>query len=236
VAPDLRGRVAVVTGANRGIGFEVCRQLGSLGMTVVLGSRDAALGDAAAGTLRDEGLDVVAHQLDVTDQQSVDALAGWLEANRGRLDVLINNAGVMPNKNRVLEASLDEVEAMWQVNLVGSWRTTKALVPLMERGGWGRIVNVSSQAGSVANANAVATAYRVSKASLNVFSKALAEDLKPRGILVNAVCPGWVASDMGGPEATRSLSEGATSILWAVLLEDDGPTGGFYQNGKPLPW
>ena len=234
--PNLKGRVAVVTGANRGIGFEVCRQLGRLGVRVVLGSRNVARGAEAEAALRSEGLDVIAHQLEVTDQQSVDAFAAWLEAEYGQLDVLINNAGIMPNKKRVLEATLDEVEAMWQVNLIGVWRTTLALLPLMQRGGWGRIVNVSSEAGSIARVNAVATAYRVSKAALNVFTKSLAEELRPQGILANAVCPGWVASDMGGPEATRTLEQGAASILWAVTLADDGPSGGFYQDGKTLPW
>jgi NAD(P)-dependent dehydrogenase (short-subunit alcohol dehydrogenase family) len=236
VAIDLKGRVAVVTGANRGIGFEVCRQLGRLGARVVLGSRDTALGAKAEATLRSEGLDVTAHQLEVTDQQSVDALAAWLEAEYGRLDVLVNNAGIMPNKDRVLEASLDDLEAMWQVNLVGVWRTTKALLPLMQRGGWRRIVNVSSEAGSLTRTNAVATAYRVSKTALNTFTRSLADELRPQGILANAVCPGWVASDMGGPEATRTLEHGAASILWAITLDDDGPSGGFYQDGKPLPW
>jgi NAD(P)-dependent dehydrogenase (short-subunit alcohol dehydrogenase family) len=236
VAIDLKGRVAVVTGANRGIGFEVCRQLGRLGARVVLGSRDTALGAKAEATLRSEGLDVTSRQLEVTDPQSVDALAASLEAEYRRLDVLVNNAGIMPNKDRVLEASLDDLEAMWQVNLVGAWRTTKALLPLMQRGGWGRIVNVSSEAGSLTRTNAVATAYRVSKTALNAFTRSLADELRLQGILANAVCPGWVASDMGGPEATRTLEQGAASILWAITMDDDGPSGGFYQDGKPLPW
>jgi len=221
--PDLKGRITVVTGANRGIGFEVCRQLGRLGLRVVLCSRDVSRGTEAAARLRSEDLDVVSHQLEVTDQQSVDAFAAWLDSEYGRLDVLVNNAGIMPNKKRVLEATLEEVEAMWQVNLIGVWRTTLALLPLLQRGGWGRIVNVSSEAGSLARVNAVATAYRVSKTALNVFTKSLAEELLPRGILANAVCPGWVASDMGGPEATRTLEQGAASILWAVTLDDGGP-------------
>jgi NAD(P)-dependent dehydrogenase (short-subunit alcohol dehydrogenase family) len=232
----LAGRVAVVTGANRGIGFETCRQLALFGARVVLGSRDVTKGVTAQETLRSEGLDVTAHQLDVTSPTSVDALATWLKAEYGQLDILVNNAGIMPNKKRVLEASLEEVEEMWQVNLVGAWRTTLALLPLMQAGGWGRIVNVSSQAGSLATTNAVATAYRVSKTALNTFTKSLAEELRPQGILANAVCPGWVASDMGGPEATRTLEQGAASILWAVALPDEGPSGGFFQDGKPLPW
>ena len=233
---DLAGRIALVTGANRGIGFAVCRRLGQEGATVVLASRDEARGDEAAGKLRYEGLDVVARQLDVTDQASVDAAATWLEATYGRLDVLVNNAGIMPNKARVLEATLEDAEAMWQVNVLGPWRACQAFLPLMLPGGWGRIVNVSSEAGRFDRINAVATAYRVSKAALNAYTKSLASELHPRGILVNAVCPGWVASDMGGPEAARTLEQGAESIFWAIALDDDGPTGGFFQDGKPMPW
>jgi NAD(P)-dependent dehydrogenase (short-subunit alcohol dehydrogenase family) len=233
---NLSGRIAVVTGANRGIGFEVCRQLGQLGARVIRGSRDASLGEAAAARLSAEGLDVVCCRLDVTDQQSVDTLATWLETTHGRLDVLVNNAGIMSNWKTFTAATLDELEAMWQVNLVGAWRATQSLLPLMRRGGWGRIVNVSSEAGSLHRTNSGAAAYRITKAALNSFTRSLADEVRSQGILVNSVCPGWVASDMGGPAAPRSLEQGAASILWAVTLDDSGPTGGFYQDGKPIPW
>jgi NAD(P)-dependent dehydrogenase (short-subunit alcohol dehydrogenase family) len=236
VAADLKGKVAVVTGANRGIGFVLCRLLAQEGMIVVLGSRDEQRGAAAEATLRAEGLDVVAQQLEVTDQASVDAFTAWLDGAYGRLDVLVNNAGIMPNKNPVLEATLEEAEVMWQVNALGPWRVCNALLPLMLRGGWGRIVNVSSEAGSMQRTNAIATAYRVSKTALNTYTKSLAAGLTSRGVLVNAVCPGWVATDMGGPDATGTVEQGARSVLWAVTLDDDGPSGGFFQNGKPLPW
>ncbi len=236
MAADLKGRVALVTGANRGIGFAVCRRLGQEGMTVILGSRDESRGEEAAGSLRTEGLDVISRQLDVTDQASVDATAAWLGASYGRLDVLVNNAGIMPNKDSVLDATLEDAEAMWQVNALAPWRVCRAFVPLMLRGGWGRIVNVSSEAGRFDRINAVATAYRVSKAALNAYTKSLAAELHSKGVLVNAVCPGWVASDMGGPEASRTLEQGAESIFWAIALDDDGPAGGFYQDGKPMSW
>jgi len=236
VAADLKGRVALVTGANRGIGFALCRRLGQEGMTVVLASRDQSRGEEAAAKLCEEGLNVVARQLDVTDHASVDAAARWLEATYGRLDVLVNNAGIMPNKASVLEATLEDAEAMWQVNALAPWRVCRGFVPLMLQGEWGRIVNVSSEAGRFDRINAVATAYRVSKAALNAYTKSLASELHPKGVLVNAVCPGWVASDMGGPDASRSLEQGSDSIFWAIALEDDGPTGGFYQDGKPMPW
>jgi NAD(P)-dependent dehydrogenase (short-subunit alcohol dehydrogenase family) len=236
MAPDLKGRVALVTGANRGIGFAVSRRLAQEGMRVILGSRDPDRGRNAAARLRAEGLEVVALQLDVTGQASVDAAAAWTDATYGRLDVLVNNAGIMPNKAPVLEATLEDAEAMWQVNALAPWRMCRALVPLMQRGGWGRIVNVSSEAGRFDRINAVATAYRVSKAALNAYTKSLAAALQDESILVNAICPGWVASDMGGADATRTLEQGAGSVFWGVNLDDDGPTGGYFQDGTPMPW
>jgi NAD(P)-dependent dehydrogenase (short-subunit alcohol dehydrogenase family) len=236
MAAELRGKVALVTGANRGIGLAVCRRLGVEGVRVVLGSRDPQRGEVAAQALRAEGFDVTACRLEVTDQESVDAAAAWLEATYGRLDVLVNNAGIMPNKASALEATLEDAEAMWQVNTLAPWRVCRAFVPLMLRGGWGRIVNVSSESGRFDRINAVATAYRVSKTALNAYTKSLAAELKPRGVLVNAVCPGWVASDMGGPTATGTLEEGGESIFWAIALDDSGPTGGFFQDGRPMPW
>jgi NAD(P)-dependent dehydrogenase (short-subunit alcohol dehydrogenase family) len=148
----------------------------------------------------------------------------------------VNNAGIMPNKAPVLEATLEDAEAMWQVNALAPWRMCRALVPLMQRGGWGRIVNVSSEAGRFDRINAVATAYRVSKAALNAYTKSLAAALQDESILVNAICPGWVASDMGGADATRTLEQGAGSVFWGVNLDDDGPTGGYFQDGTPMPW
>jgi NAD(P)-dependent dehydrogenase (short-subunit alcohol dehydrogenase family) len=233
---DLAGRVAVVTGANRGIGFETCRQLGRLGARVVLGSRDAKRGAEAEAVLRAEGLDVSCRQLDVTDQSSVDALVEWLTSTLGRVDILVNNAAIMPNEKRFREVTLDEAQAVWQVNVLGAWRTALALSPLMRRNGWGRIVNVSSQSGSLAGMSSSAATYRVSKTALNALTRVMAADLRSSGILVNAVCPGWVASDMGGAGAPRSLAEGAASVVWAVTLPDDGPTGGFYRDGQTLPW
>jgi NAD(P)-dependent dehydrogenase (short-subunit alcohol dehydrogenase family) len=233
---DLTGRVAIVTGANRGIGLEVCRVLGRHGARVVLAARDAEQGAEAATRLQTEGLDVVSRPLDVTRQDTIDALVEWLEAQHGKLDILVNNAGIMPNKKNVLEAPMDDVEGMWQVNTLGPWRVSLALLPLMQRNRWGRIVNVSSEAGSMQRMTGVAAAYRVSKAALNAFTRCLAAQLRMDGVLVNAVCPGWVRSDMGGPDAARSLEEGAASVMWAVTLDDDGPSGGYFQDGKPLPW
>jgi NAD(P)-dependent dehydrogenase (short-subunit alcohol dehydrogenase family) len=228
-------RVAVVSGANRGIGLAVAEGLARRGMTVVAGTRDPEAGQLATEPLRAEGLDVQPHQLDVTDQASVDRLVDWVDARLGRADVLVNNAGIYPG-GRAAELDLAVAEAAWQVNALGAWRLAASLVPLMRRGRWGRIVNVSSQAGSLASMTGFMPAYNVSKAALNAVTRVLADDLRGSGILVNAVCPGWVATDMGGRGAPRTPAQGAASVLWAVDLPDGGATGGFFRDGRPLPW
>ena len=228
-------RVAVVSGANRGIGLAVAEGLARRGMTVVAGTRDPEAGHLATEPLRAEGLDVHPHQLDVTDQASVDRLVDWVDARLGRADVVVNNAGIYPG-GRAAELDLAVAEAAWQVNALGAWRLAASLVPLMRRGRWGRIVNVSSQAGSLASMTGFMPAYNVSKAALNAITRVLADDLRGSGILVNAVCPGWVATDMGGRGAPRTPAQGAASVLWAVDLPDGGATGGFFRDGRPLPW
>jgi NAD(P)-dependent dehydrogenase (short-subunit alcohol dehydrogenase family) len=228
-------RVAVVSGANRGIGLAVAEGLARRGMTVVAGTRDPEAGRLATEPLRAEGLDVRPHQLDVTDQASVDRLVDWVDARLGRADVVVNNAGIYPG-GRAAELDLAVAEAAWQANALGAWRLAGSLVPLMRRGRWGRIVNVSSQAGSLASMTGFMPAYNVSKAALNAITRVLADDLRGSGILVNAVCPGWVATDMGGRGAPRTPAQGAASVLWAVDLPDGGATGGFFRDGRPLPW
>ena len=223
--------VAVVSGANRGIGFQVARELGQSGMTVLLGARDAQRGEAAAAQLAGEGLDVRAVELDVTDQTSVDALGAGLE----RVDVLVNNAGILPH-GLASELDPEVADGAWQTNALGAWRLALAVIPLMREQGWGRIVNVSSGAGSLAGMTTYEPPYSVSKAAMNAITRVLAADLQGTGILVNSVDPGWVRTDMGGANATRSPEEGAAIVLWAVRLPDDGPTGGFFLDGEPVPW
>ncbi len=225
--------VAVVTGANRGIGLELVRQLAGRGWTVVLGARDAARGEAAA---RGVAGDVVVRELDVASDASVAGLGAWLRDAHGRVDVLVNNAGIHYDTwQRALDADLGVVREALEVNAVGAWRTAQALAPLMGRGG--RIVNVSSGAGSFGETGGAggAPAYAVSKAALDMLTVKLAAELRGRGVLVNAVCPGWVATDMGGAGG-RPVADGAASVLWAVDLPDDGPTGGFFRDGRRIPW
>jgi NAD(P)-dependent dehydrogenase (short-subunit alcohol dehydrogenase family) len=229
-------RIAVVTGGNRGIGREVARQLGERGFTVVLGSRDPVAGERAAAELAREGLAVHAHRLDVTDPATVHALAWDLAGRYGRLDVLVNNAaGHYDTWQRAAAADLAVVSAAWDINVMGPWRMCVGLLALLRRGEHPRIVNVSSEAGSLASMGEGPPAYSVSKAALNALTRLLAAELRPEGILVNAVCPGWVATAMG-TGAGRPVRDGAASVLWAVDLPDGGPTGGFFRDGEPLPW
>ncbi len=228
-------RIAVVTGGNRGIGREIVRQLGDRGFTVILGSRDPVAGARAAAELAGDGLAVRAQRIDVTDTGTVETLAWHLADRYGRLDVLVNNAAIHYDTwQRASTADLAIVAEAWDANLMGPWRMCLALLALLRRGRHPRIVNVSSEAGSLASMGGT-PAYSVTKAALNALTRVLAAELRPDGILVNAVCPGWVATDMGGPGG-RPVEAGAASVLWAVDLPDDGPTGGFFRDGQPLPW
>ncbi len=227
---------ALVTGGNRGIGLEVCRQLAGQGLVVALGARDHQNGERAAAQLATEGLQVRFQQLDVADQQSIDAAKDALDAEWGRLDVLVNNAAILYDTwQRALNADVDQVHQALETNTIGPWRMAQAFVLLLRRSQHGRIVNVSSEAGSLASMGSGTPAYNVSKTALNAVTRMLAADLRGTGILVNAVCPGWVATDMGGAGG-RPVRDGAASVMWAVTLPDDGPTGGFFRDGKPLPW
>ena len=228
------GAVAVVTGANRGIGTEVVRQLAERGYTAVLGSRDRGKGERAAGDLPLDN--VIAAELDVSDARSVAAFAEWLTAEHGRCDVLVNNAAVdYDTDQRAIGADLARVREDLETNLFGAWRTTQALLPLLRRSAHPRIVNVSSGAGTLQDMGGGAPAYKVSKVSINALTRMLAAELRGDGVLVNSICPGWVATDMGGGGG-RPVSDGAAGIVWAATLPDDGPTGGFFRDGRPVAW
>jgi NAD(P)-dependent dehydrogenase (short-subunit alcohol dehydrogenase family) len=227
-------RVVLVTGANRGIGHELARQLALRGDVVVLTARDLGKAEQAAALPGQQR--VLARRLDVTDPASIQQVAADLERRYGRLDVLVNNAAIHYDSwQQASTADLQVVREALEVNLLGAWQTALTLLPLLRRSGHGRVVNVSSEAGSLAAMGGGTPAYTVSKAALNVLTRMLASDLRRDRILVNAVCPGWVATDMGGPGG-RPVAEGAASVLWAVDLPDDGPTGGFYRDGRPIPW
>jgi NAD(P)-dependent dehydrogenase (short-subunit alcohol dehydrogenase family) len=203
---------------------------------VVLGSRDLDRGRRAAEGLAATTGRVLPFQLDVADVGSVRRLADDVASELGGADVLVNNAAILYDTwARGVDADLDEVHEALEVNLFGAWRMAEALIPLLRRSEHGRIVNVSSQGGSLATMSGGAPAYSISKAALNALTRVLAAELRGDGILVNSICPGWVATDMGGPGG-RPVEEGAASVVWGALLPDDGPTGGFFRDGRPLPW
>jgi NAD(P)-dependent dehydrogenase (short-subunit alcohol dehydrogenase family) len=215
-----------VTGANRGIGLEVARQLAGDGFSVVLGSRDLDRGRDAAQGIGE------ARQLDVADADSVAAFAASLD----RLDVLVNNAaGFYDTWESGVEADLATVREAFETNVIGAWRVTQACLPLLRESDHARIVNVSSGAGALTDMGGGSPAYRVSKTALNALTRILGSELRRDGILVNSVCPGWVATDMGGPGG-RPVEEGAASVMWAVRLPEGGPTGGFFRDGRQLDW
>ena len=229
-------RIALITGANRGIGFEVCRQLASQGFLVLVGARDAAKAEAAARKLENAG-SVEPLVLDVADATSIEKAEETVSSRYGYLDVLVNNAGINYDTWETAEnADIDgTVQETISTNLLGPWRVSKAFLPLLRKSQAARIVNVSSEAGSLARMGAGPPAYQVTKAGLNALTRTLSGELRNTGILVNAVCPGWVATDMGG-SGGRPVADGAAGVVWAATLPASGPTGGFFQDGKPLPW
>jgi NAD(P)-dependent dehydrogenase (short-subunit alcohol dehydrogenase family) len=227
-------RLALVSGGNRGIGLEVCRQLVERSYSVVMGSRDEEQGRTAAARLPDG---VIVRQLDVADPESVDRLSRSIEEEFGRLDILVNNAAISNDEGqRGVDADLDRVKESLEANLLGAWRLCEMAIPLMRRNGYGRIVNVSTGLAALEDMGGGSPGYRVSKTALNAVTRILASELRGSGILVNAVNPGWVQTDMGGSGATRSVEEGAEALVWAATLPNSGPTGGFFRDRRPVPW
>jgi len=228
-------RVALVSGGNRGIGREVARQLAARDYAVVIGSRDLAKGEKVA---RELGENVTARQLDVTDEESIVHCVASIAEDPGRLDVLVNNAGVTGGgwSTSALDVDLDEVRKTLETNLFGAWRLTEEVLPLMRKNRYGRIVNISSGMGQLSDMGGHSPAYRVSKTGLNVLTRMLTAELSDENILVNSVCPGWVRTDMGTQAARRSVEEGADTPVWLATLPDDGPRGGFFRDREPIPW
>jgi len=229
-------RIALVTGANRGIGREVSRQLARRGLRVILTARNAPAGQDAADALAREGLPVVFCPLDVADAASVDAAKGWVEERFGRLDVLINNAAVyLDEQSNIFNVPIADFTTTLDVNLYGPLYLCRAFVPGMRRRGYGRVVNVSSESGQLSTMGGYTPAYAISKAALNALTRVVAAEAGT-SVKVNAACPGWVRTDMGGAHATRSVAEGAAGLVWLATLPDSGPTGGFFRDGRPLDW
>ena len=235
-------KIALVSGSNRGLGLETCRQLAAQGLTVFLTSRNQKEGKAESEKLREAGHDVRYYPLDVANPESIQALAGHIRSETGRLDILVNNAGIFPDtfpgrtggSNSVFDTDPNIIRSAMETNTYGPLMMCQRLIPLME--GYGRVVNVSSGMGQLSEMNGCCPGYRLSKTSLNALTRIFAEELADTGIKVNSVCPGWVRTDMGGQEADISPEEGADGIVWLATLPDDGPTGGFFRYREPIPW
>lgn len=231
-------RVAVVTGGNKGIGFEICRQLAGRGLRIILTSRDVAKGQAAQQKLSENGADVVYHRLDVDSDDSVAELARYVETEQGRVDVLVNNAGIMIDESGVgvLGTSLETFRRTLETNCFGALRMCQAIVPIMQRGHYGRIVNLSSGLGQLDEMGDGTAAYRTSKTALNSLTRMVAKAVSGQDVLVNSMCPGWVRTDMGGSNAARAVETGAETAIWLAMLPHGGPSGGFFRDKAAIPW
>ena len=241
---DIQERVAVVTGGNRGIGLEICRQLADKGFVVVLTSRDEKKGLAACQQFEKEELPVRYCQLDVDHASSIEQFSRFMEKEFGRCDVLVNNAGIFLDRSgkkdtevsSVFDVSADILRKTMETNVYGPLLLSQALVPLMKKYKHGRIINLSSGLGQLSDMTGGYTGYRLSKTALNALTRILSAELKSANILVNSMCPGWVRTEMGGANATRSVEEGADTAVWLAMLPDDGPTGKFFRDRKEIPW
>ncbi|WP_314000810.1 SDR family NAD(P)-dependent oxidoreductase [uncultured Paenibacillus sp.] len=236
--PKLQDKqAALVTGANRGIGYELVKQLAEMGFKVILASRDPKKGSEAAQRLADSGLDVSFVDMDVTDQESIRQAAMTVTETAPRLDVLINNAGVYLDGNaKLLTMDPAILERTMSTNFFGVYHVMRSFMPLMEKRGYGRIINVSSEYGAM---NAMSSpgvgAYKISKLAMNALTRLAAAEVRG-DIKIYAVDPGWVSSDMGGPSAPRTPKRAAELILELVKMGSEGPRGGFFRNGKPIDW
>lgn len=228
--------ITLVTGGNRGIGLEVCRQLTERGHIVIMTARDQRKARAALEVLGGSEGELIPRQLDVTDPDSIESCRAYIENTFGRLDVLVNNAAILYDTfQQVLNVDFATVEDALTTNTLGPWRVTQSFLPLLRQSKHARVVNVSSGSGELASMTGGAPAYSISKLALNGLTLMMANALRSEGILVNAVCPGWVATDMGG-SGGRPVADGASGIVWAATLPDDGPTGGFFRDGKAIAW
>lgn len=239
-------KIALITGANKGIGLETTRQLGRLGITVVLGARSSSLGEAAAAKLKSAGLAASSVQLDVADAASIAAAAALIEKQFGRLDILVNNAGVLSYDQEGVASTvpMSTLRNTFEVNFFGMVAVTQAMLPLLRKSAAGRIVNLTSILGSIAEHadpnspifNSKFLAYDASKASVNMFTNHLAHELRGTSIKVNAAHPGWVQTDMGGPDAPMAIEDGAKTSVALATLPDSGPSGGFFHMGVHMRW
>ena len=234
----MTNRIAVVTGGNKGLGFEICRQLAVQGIHVVLTERDETRGLRAVKTLQEHNLNVIFHPVDVTNDRSVRTLGTYMARTHGGCDILVNNAGISlrGSGRSVLTTPLEDFEVTLDTNFYGALRMCQSLVPLMQKRRYGRVVNLSSGMGQLDDMEDGWAAYRVSKTALNALTRMVAAATADDGVLVNSVCPGWVRTDMGGPSASRGVRKGAETAVWLATLPNNGPSGGFFRDREAIPW
>ncbi len=237
-------KVALITGANKGIGKEIARQLGAQGLTVLIGARDEGRGAETATELQKEGINAHAIQLDVTEQASIEAVARRIESDYGRLDVLVNNAGIALDGGPANALDVEDLRRTYETNVFGVFAVTKALLPLLKKSEAGRIVNMSSGLGSLTQnsdpnwgfAGVKPLAYNSSKAALNMITVIFAAELKDTPVKVNAADPGFTATDLNQHRGTRTVEQGATAAVRLATLPADGPTGGYFDEDGVVPW
>ncbi|MDZ8225997.1 SDR family oxidoreductase [Nostoc sp. ChiVER01] len=246
MSEDLKGKVALITGANKGIGYEIARQLGSRGATVLVAARDIKRGEEAANKLRLSEIDARSIQLDVTDQTTIDSAGKQIESEFGKLDILVNNAGILTDGDRLPPSQVD-IETLrhtYDTNVFGVFAVTKTLLPLLKKSTAGRIVNISSGLGSLTQnsdpnyefANSKLLAYNSSKTAVNAITVLLAAELKDTPIKINAADPGFTATDINQNQGYRTVEQGAIAAVRLATLPDDGSSGGFFDEDGVVPW
>lgn len=229
-------KVAIVTGGNRGIGLEICRQLAQQHITIILTARSLVKAEQAAANLQSKEAQIYARQLDVTDALGVERLVADIMDEFGRIDILINNAGIFLDRNPGMSVSAAQLRQTYETNVIAPIKLMQTVIPHMRQRGYGRIVNVSSRMGSLTHMGGGSLAYRSSKSALNAATRVFSAETAGSGILVNTCHPGWVQTDMGGPNASLTIAEGADTPVWLATLPDDGPTGAFFADREPLDW
>lgn len=231
-------KVALVTGANKGIGLEICRQLAKQDIRVILTARDENKGKEAVLKLEKEGIELSFCQLDVAFDESVSKVAEFIEKKFGRLDILVNNAGIMIDDGAMaMNPDFDVIRKTFEVNALGTLRMVSTFLPFMEQNKYGRIVNVSSGMGQLHEMGGGFPGYRLSKLAVNGLTKMLCVEVSSTSnILINSMCPGWVKTDMGGENATRTVEEGADTAIWLATLPNDGPSGQFFRDRRRIDW
>lgn len=233
---SLKGKIALVTGANQGIGFELCRQLGIIGCKVILTSRDFKKGEEATAKLRQENIDIIYHQLDITSLDSIEIIYSYIVNNFHHLDILINNSGIYIDSEDIIGVSPETIQKSIETNTLGPLIMCQRFMPLMQKNNFGRIVNISSGMGVIETMERDSPAYRISKTALNAITKMFSKMNSNENVLINAVCPGSVRTRMSSQNALKKPSEACTDIIDICRLPNGGNSGCFFRYGKLINW